>query len=265
MRYLFQKKKKYIFLKKRNSCFQKIFHSQKGTILCFFDKNNISNIPRLLFGYNCKTTAMLNIVSSKVIASSSNNLCFNLWESNSGRSIRNTTLIKEIPQKMIACYHFDRIITITIKKLLIHTLNNGSLFYSLSINPILHTVIQIMKDFPQILILSKSDKCFILDYQKGYLVKKIYKNHSIFFPDAIFNRSEKYCLKAPNSINFLGMGKFSQFVYYLTENYNFKKKIVAIKKLIFNILFNYTSFSGILLLNKNKFLWEVNSGLLVYC
>ena len=42
MRYLFQKKKKYIFLKKRNSCFQKIFHSQKGTILCFFDKNNIS-------------------------------------------------------------------------------------------------------------------------------------------------------------------------------------------------------------------------------
>lgn len=115
---------------------------------------------------------MLNIVSSKVIASSSNNLCFNLWESNSGRSIRNTTLIKEIPQKMIACYHFDRIITITIKKLLIHTLNNGSLFYSLSINPILHTVIQIMKDFPQILILSKSDKCFILDYQKGYLVKK---------------------------------------------------------------------------------------------
>jgi len=263
MKNLLHRTKKYFYLKKKNLYFKNSYHYKKIMILCFFGRNNVSNSARFLFGGNFKPPTIFRNDSSNFIVSFSKNISFYLWETVSGRMIRNIIIPRGFPKRIICRFIFNRIITITIKNLLIHTFNNGSLFYSLSIESAPQTFIQIMKDYSQIIIFTESGGFYFLDYMKGYLIKKICIMGLTFFSDAIFNRSEKYCLKNFNSIYISNLSGIKNN-YYLTQNCILGNENLRPKKIIFNAFFKYVSYFCILLLNKNNYLWEINTGLLIY-
>ena len=171
----------------------------KNINIFFLDDINKSNKPIFLFGPNFKIVDIKSTMSSKVIISFSKESFVQFWESGSGRLIRTVGITPVFPKRTFINSKYNIFGIVSKKNLLIFELSNGALLFSLLIQPIFPIKFQLIKNLPLVIINDKSDTIQIIDYQKGYFLKKFDLNPQNVFLNGINYDSMEYFFKNINS------------------------------------------------------------------
>jgi hypothetical protein len=223
----------------------------------FLNDINKSNKPIFLFGPNFKIVDIKSAISSKILISFSKESLLQFWESCSGRLIRNVGIIRVFPKCTFINCKYNIIGIISKKNLLIFELSNGANLYSLLIQPIFPIKFQLIKNLPLVIINDKSDKIQIIDYQKGYFLKKFDSNRQNVFLNGINYDKMEYFFKNKNSVIILGLSKPKFCKLNFTENHFLDVKKFEIQEILFNIVFIRIFNSNMLMIfNQNYYLWD---------
>jgi hypothetical protein len=246
---------------------KKIFFRQylgKNVNIFILDDLNKSNKPILLFGPNLKIVDIKSAMSLKVIISFSKESFVQFWESGSGRLIRTLGIAPIFPKETFINSKYNIIGIISKKNLLIFELSNGVILFSLLIQPMFPIKFQLIKNLPLVIINDKSDTIQIIDYQKGYFLKKFDSNPQNIFLNGINYDTKEYFFKNINSVNILGLSKPKFFKLNFTENHTLDIKKFEIQEILLNVNFTHIfNFNMLLIFNQNYYLWDSIARLII--
>ena len=258
---LFNKK----YLKLKNIKLLKNINELKiNSIISLEDKKNFSNQRKFFVGNHRELLGGEFLRTSKIFFSSSDILFSRIWETASGRLIRNLVFYHDFPKKVFLTIDFDFLVILTKKSILIYNFFNGIILHTVSFEAKFPINFQIIKEFPLILILGKNDKLFILNYKKGYFIKKPLSIGNSFFPNGNNKGCLFYCLKNNKSLSLHDFLKRTYLKFKFPENNFWYPKNIKFEKFIFTNQFkniNYTSF--LYISNTIIYLWDFYSKLVV--
>lgn len=256
---------KYHLLRKENNFFPYIDQDKKNSIIRLFDKNNFTNAPKLFIGNICDSKNILKIIGSRILISFSDKKFPILWEIASGRPMRLVKIPYNKPQKTFYDCKFGLLIIIMIKNMVVYSTINSITFSSISIDPVFPLNIQWIKKFSAIIIFSKPYNLCIINYKKGYLLRKFDGNYPNIFPNGVISNFNYYFLKNKKSLKVYSISKksFNNFNLVFKRNLNFR--IRYLKEIISNSSSNFLiySYTVLLFLDKKFYSWDFLTRLLI--
>lgn len=262
---IFLKSNQKYFKFERKMFYQYIYLSKKGTIISFFVNENFSNNRKFLLGNRCKYKKILNSISSKIVFSFSDILTSNTWENLSSRTIRTFLFYPSFPLEIFFSLDYTLIVILTKKNVLIYNIFDVNLLHNIPMGKTLPIALQLIKGFPLLVIFQKYGGFDVLNYQKGYFIKKLGLLGSNFFPDGILNCRLNYCLKKSRSSS---LNTFSDKIFF---NFNLLGKYFSIRKKNGNeCFFGNIKYNGlhlqniILMLGINFYILDFFSGVVIF-
>lgn len=257
---------KYYLIRKENNFFPYIDQNKENSIIRIFDKNNFTNAPKLFIGNVYDFKNLLKIIESRILISFSDKKFPILWEIASGRLIRMVRIPYSKPQKTFYDCKVGLLIIIMIKKLIVYSTINSITLNSISIDPVFPLNIQWIKKFSAIVIFSKPSNLCIINYKKGYLLRKFDVNYSNIFLNGVIGNFNCYFLKNKKSLTVYSISKKSFNSFNLIFMRNLNSRIRYLKEFIFNSSSNFLFYSYIVLLflDKKSYSWDFLTRLLIF-
>jgi hypothetical protein len=262
---IFLKSNRKYFILEKNNFFQYFYQSKKGSINSFSDEKNFSNNRQFLLGNRCKYKKILNSISSKIVFSFSDILSSAIWEQLSGRTIRTFLCYHSQPLKLFFSFDYTLIVILTKKNVLIYNIFDGNLLYNIPLEQSILSTHQLVKGFPLVIISQKYGNFFVLNYQKGYFIKKFVSLGTEFSPDGTVNCCLNYCLKTSRSLRLNSFSDKNFLNFHLLEKHSFNKKKNENENLLVNINFKYLKFQNLIFFLGTKFyMWDFFSRLVIF-
>jgi hypothetical protein len=234
MKKLMKLNHKYLIFKKKSFCLKNSYKCVNSIVTCLVDKVNLSNTPRYFIGDIDVSTNLLEIISSKIIISFSDKLPTVMWEIISGRSLRNIFKPCGAPKKMFYDGRLGLIITISIKKILVYSINRSTSLNSVPVEPIFPLKVQLIRKTSTLVIFGKPNHFYFINYQKGYFIRKFEPNSSSALLNGIGYRSNDYFLVNKQSINLYSVYRKSFRNFSLTRKRYLNFGITDLKNVILN-------------------------------
>lgn len=257
---------RYQILKKKDPSLQNSYKFRNITVACFFNKVNPSNTPRYFIGDINISTNLVQIISSKIILSFSDKLPSILWEIISGRALRNIFKSSISPKKILYDCNLGLIVTITIKKILVYSINRSVNLNSVAIEPVFPLKVQLIKKTSTLVIFGKPNHCYFINYQKGYFIRKLELNHPFEFLNGVVYGSTDFFLINKRSINLYSVCRKSFCIFSSTGKLYINFGITDLKNFILNSpskYFDYLNIS-IVLTFKKYYLLDYLTRLLIF-
>jgi hypothetical protein len=256
---------KYFFLKKIKNNKQFTNQFKKNNIILIVDEKNLTNKPKIIFGSQGKINNVLKFMSSKIVFFSQNNFICKTWEVVSGRTLRTFSFLPDFPKKLFLCNTSSVIVMLTAKYILIYCLRTGNILLSIPIKTVFPLTVQTSRRFPVIIFFTKLNNFYILNYQKGYFIKKTRSfDQNCHFNGNINERREFF----KNNFNSLS------FVSFFNENFHrFRTLEVPLNEFSSNMViksennktYHFIFQSFVLLKNGKRFhMWDFFTNLLVF-